>query len=140
MKYPGIWIDAHPQFGLNKVDASRGDLSTQLLYAAPIWSSALPNKAYACSAISVHRRVALHVVCAYHADSQDPICIANGMLPIDWHQMYVIECTLDIDPHIIAIQILIIEKWHSNWLASHSKEWCTQSQTLKYGPQESTAK
>lgn len=54
-----------------------------LLYAAPIWTEAMGTKEYGCRAISVYRRSALRVACAFRMVSYNAVCIVAGMPPID---------------------------------------------------------
>ena len=54
-----------------------------MLYASPIWASALKVKTYGRKMASVYRLGALRVISAYRTVSDEAAGVISGMLPID---------------------------------------------------------
>lgn len=105
--------------------------SSILLYAAPIWKSAMLVQSYARKANSVYRRSALRVTRAFRTVSYDAVCVVASMPPIDLlaeerdriHRRRREELDLPWQTITKEERLNTLCKWQSRWDASSAGRW-----------------
>ena len=104
--------------------------SSILLYAAPTWATALDTASYARGMISVYRRSALRVACAYRTTSYDAVCVVADLPPIDLladercriHRRRRTE-TGNNRTQIKEERVQTLKRWQLRWDSSANGRW-----------------
>ena len=94
-----------------------------MLYASPIWASALKMKTYGRKMASVYRLGALRVISAYRTVSDEAAGVISGMLPIDiianersrlWHGS---------SDSRLVVRAESLSEWQRRWDLSEKGRW-----------------
>lgn len=157
LRYLGVWVDARLRFdahlrscserasgvaaALARVMPNTGGprqdrrklissvTTSILLYAAPIWAGTLETKEYGRGAVTVYRRCALRIACAFRTVSYEAACVVAEMPPIELlaaerQQVYYRKQQEPQNPHVAKSErSATIARWQSRWNASTKGRW-----------------
>lgn len=149
VKYLGVWIGRNINFkrhitecaikaektisALSSVMPNIGGPSTMkrkilstvghsvILYGAPIWAKAMDTISLRNKLLSLQRRMAIRVACAYRTVATDSILAISGLPPI--HLLIQERRQIFKGKTKEESRNLMLEKWQSEW--SGSKSWST---------------
>jgi len=104
-------------------------VQSQLLYASPIWFSALRHEKYKTKLSSPQRKMALRVACAYCTVSTDAIMVVTGTIPI--HLLAVEKAEIEAALKTGAstedakqeARIRTMGKWQHEWDGASNGRW-----------------
>lgn len=149
IKYLGIWLDTKLTFAeqvnrvTKKADKTAAALSrlmpniggpgsskrrllssvvhSQLLYAAPVWSTAANNKKLLAKLTTVQRRMAIRVCCAYRTVSADAVGILADVPPIELLILERTEKYRGIEAATAKANLM--QRWQTKWEQSTKGRW-----------------
>lgn len=99
-----------------------------LLYGAEIWASAMHIQKYRVRMVSVQRRGALRVACAYRTVSDDAALVVAGVIPIDLlarerQEIYWLSADLGRKEATARARSDTMEAWQRRWQESVKGRW-----------------
>ena len=113
--------------------------NSKLLYAAPVWSSALNNHAIQKKLFSAQRGVVLRIVLAYRTVSTSAVLVLASIPPIDLleeekketFQLHKeLTCLINLQEIARAKEAIgqdgrrrLVEKWQTRWHGDQSGRW-----------------
>lgn len=100
----------------------------QLLYAAPIWSTALEMQNKLSIMEKPQRRMALRIVCAYRTVSTQAVLVVASVPPIDllaWErkQIYINRRNIDLKEVKKTARKELLKKWQDKWDVGTTGRW-----------------
>ena len=114
-------------------------VNSKLLYAAPIWTSALNNHAILTKLFSAQRGVAMRIVSAYRNVSTSAVLVLASVPPIDllaeegketFQLRKELTCFTNLQEIARAKEAIrkggrrrLVEKWQTRWHGDHSGRW-----------------
>jgi len=104
-------------------------VQSQLLYASPIWFSALRHEKYKTKLSSPQRKMALSVACAYCMVSTDAIMVVRGTIPIHLLAVERVEIEAALKTGATPenakqeARVRTMDKWQHEWDGSGNGRW-----------------